>query len=374
MSELLYLDHNATTPVCEAAKDAMVRALTEGYGNPSSGHAPGRAAKAIVDEARRAVMALVDVDRGARLIFTSGATEALNQVIRSAPAGRVVTTALEHPAVIEAIRAHPGLELELVEVEESGHVDALRILDAVDAHEDTVLVACMAANNETGVVQPIGELVGPLRAREVPLLVDASQMAGRLPLNFETPDYLVLTAHKLGGPKGVGALVMRANAGVEAMIFGGGQERGLRGGTEPVPAIAGFGAAAKVVVETRHEEASRLWSLREAMVRHLMHSLPGSRVIGLGAPRLPNTLSFMLPEGVGAAEVKAALDADGICVSSGSSCHEGSTTPSAVLTAMGLSAEEARRVLRISMGPANSAEDIGRFVGRLPEIVEGLRS
>ena len=372
MSEPLYLDHNATTPVLAEAIEAMTHALSAAWGNPSSGHTLGKAAKAVVDDARRAILKLVDADRGTRLVFTSGATEAINQVIASAPTGRVVTSALEHPAVIEAIKRHPGLELEFVEVEESGHIDALRILDAVDAAEDTVLVCCMAANNETGVVQPIGELVGPLRAREVPLLVDASQMAGRLPLNFEAPDYLVVTAHKLGGPKGVGALIMRANADVEPLVVGGGQERGLRGGTEPVPAIAGFGAASKVVTETRHEEASRLWSLREAMARHLMHGLPGSRVIGLGAPRLPNTLSFMLPEGVEAAAVKAALDAEGICVSSGSSCHEGSTKPSAVLSAMGLSPEECRRVLRISMGRINSAEDIGHFVARLPEVVAEL--
>jgi len=374
MSEILYLDHNATTPVFTEAQEAMAKALSECWGNPSSGHAAGRAARAIVDDARRAVLALCDADRGAQLIFTSGATEAINQVIASAPAGRLITTALEHPAVHEAAAKRPDLQVELVEIEQSGHVDALRLLDVVDQGESPVLVCCMAANNETGVVQPIGELVRPLRAREVPLLVDASQMAGRLTLNFEAPDYLVLTAHKLGGPKGVGALVMRTAGQVNPLIVGGGQESGLRAGTEPVPAIAGFGAAAKVVLDTRDEEASRMWSLREAMAKHLLHRLPGSRVLGVGAPRLPNTLSFMLPEGMTSSALKAALGKEGICVSSGSSCHEGHDAPSAVLTAMGLSAEEAGRVLRISMGPINTAEDIGHFVERLSQLGAELRS
>lgn len=372
MSDMLYLDHNATTPVLPEAQEAIIKAL-QCWGNPSSGHAAGRAARAIVDDARRAVLAMIDAERGARLIFTSGATEAINQVIASAPAGRLITTALEHPAVHEAARKRSDLQVELVEVEESGYVDAMRLIDTVDAGESPVLVCCMAANNETGVVQPIGELVRPLRDREVPLLVDATQMAGRLSLNFEAPDYLVLTAHKLGGPKGVGALVMRGTADVNPLIVGGGQESGLRAGTEPIPAIAGFGAAAKVVLATRDEEASRLWALREAMAKHLLHQLPGSRVLGLGAPRLPNTLSFMLPEGITSTALKAALDADGICVSAGSSCHDGHDAPSAVLTAMGVTATEASRVLRISMGRVNTAEDIGDFVARITERAVELR-
>ncbi|MDP6944220.1 MAG: cysteine desulfurase family protein [Myxococcota bacterium] len=369
MSDLLYLDHNATTPVLPEAQAAMADALANCWGNPSSGHAAGRAARKVVDDARKTIAELVDADRGARVIFVSGATEGINQVIASAPAGRLVTTALEHPAVHAAAARRDDLTVELVAVEESGHVDALKLLDVVTAGEPPSLVCCMAANNETGVVQPIGELIRPLRALEIPLMVDASQMAGRLPLNFEAPDFLVLTAHKLGGPKGIGAVVIGEAMTLAPLIVGGGQEGDLRSGTEPVPAIAGFGAAARVVIDTRQEEASRLWSLREAMARHLLHLLPGSRVIGLGAPRLPNTLSFALPEGVSATAVKVALDAEEICVSSGSSCHEGQSAPSAVLTAMGIQADEALRVLRISMGRVNSAEDIKRFVERLPEVV-----
>lgn len=369
MSELLYLDHNATTPVLPEARDAVAEALTSCWGNPSSGHAAGRAAREVVEAARKTIAKLVDADRGARVFFVSGATEGINQVIASAPPGRLITTALEHPAVHAAAARRDDLTVEFIEVEETGHVDALKLLDAVTAGERPSLVCCMAANNETGVIQPIGELIRPLRALEVPLMVDASQMAGRLPLNFEAPDFLVLTAHKLGGPKGIGAVVLGEAASIEPLIVGGGQEGALRSGTEPVPAIAGFGAAAQVILDTRLEEASRLWSLREAMARHLLHMLPGSRVIGLGAPRLPNTLSFALPEGVSATAVKAALDAEGICVSSGSSCHEGQDTPSAVLSAMGVAPDEAMRVLRISMGRVNTAEDIGRFVERLPEVV-----
>jgi len=369
MTDLLYLDHNATTPVLAEAQAAVADALATCWGNPSSGHTAGRAARQLVEGARKVITELVDAERGARVVFVSGATEGINQVIASAPPGRLITTALEHPAVHAAAARRADLTVELVDVEETGHVDALKLLDAVEAGDPPSLVCCMAANNETGVIQPIGELIRPLRALEVPLLVDASQMAGRLPLNFEAPDYLVLTAHKLGGPKGIGAIVLQEGAPLEPLIVGGGQEGALRSGTEPVPAIAGFSAAARVVLETRLEEASRMWNLRDAMVRHLLHMLPGSRVIGLGAPRLPNTLSFALPEGVSATAVKAALDAEGICVSSGSSCHEGHDTPSAVLTAMGVGAEEAMRVLRISMGRVNAEEDIKRFVERLPEVV-----
>ncbi len=234
----------------------------------------------------------------------------------------------------------------------------------------------MAANNETGVLQPLGELVKSLQARGVPLMVDATQLCGKLPLNFYRPDYLVVTAHKLGGPKGVAAIVRRDDeVPLMPLIVGGGQEGGARCGTEPVPAIAGFGAAMKVVLATHGEEARRLWDLRDKIAHFLLDALPGSRVLGEGAPRLPNTLSFMLPEGVTAAALGPLLDAEGICVSAGAACHAGGqATPSRVLLAMGLSPAEALRVIRISLGRTTTIKDARRLCKTLPRLVASLQA
>ena len=224
---MIYLDYNATTPVLPEAQAATADALARAWGNPSSAHAAGRAAAEVLTTARGQIASAVGVPTDT-VTFVSGATEAINHAVHAAGPGRVLVSAVEHPAVLEATRLRPGRKLELLPVDGWGQVDVAEVLSRVDAGP-AALVAIMAANNETGVLNPVDELVEPLRERGVLFLVDAVQMAGKLPVTAR-PDYLVLAAHKLGGPKGIGALITRPGAKVPALIAGGGQERGLRSG------------------------------------------------------------------------------------------------------------------------------------------------
>ncbi len=370
MSERVYLDHNATTPVLPEAREAVIDALDRGYGNPSSAHGAGRDARAIVEAARQAVADALDVQPG-QVTFTSGATEGINHIVEIAGPGRVIASAVEHAAVYAAVDARPGRELIRCGVDRDGLCEPGDILDLVDAGPLPALVSLIAAQNEIGVIQPIGELVPSLRARGVPFMVDAVQLAGKLPVTFQ-PDFIVITAHKVGGPKGVGAIITREDRALPPMIFGGGQEGGRRGGTEAVPAIAGFGAAMAVVAETRITQAYRLSRLREGLQRAFLDSFPGSEVVGRGAPRLPNTLALMLPPGLSGTALVAALDAVGVCISAGSACHAGTPTPSPVLLALGYSAAEAVRVVRITVGPPNTTDEVMRVFSLLPGVAERL--
>jgi cysteine desulfurase len=370
MSERVYLDHNATTPVLPEARDAIVDALERGFGNPSSAHAPGREARAIVEAARRAVAEAMEV-QPAQVTFTSGATEGINHIVEIAGPGRVIASAVEHPALYAAVAARAGRELVTCPVDRDGLCEPGDILARVDEDPKPALVSLIAAQNETGVMQAVGELVPFLKARGVPFLVDAVQLAGKLPVTFQ-PDFTVITAHKVGGPKGVGAIITREDCVLPPMIAGGGQEGGRRGGTEAVPAIAGFGAAMAVVAETRIAQAYRLSRLREGLQQAFLEYFPGSEVVGRGAPRLPNTLSLLLPAGVSAAGLVAALDAQGVAISAGSACHAGTPKPSAVLLAMGYSAEEALRVVRITVGPPNTTDEVMRVFALLPDVARAL--
>ena len=362
----IYMDYNATTPILPEARAAIVDALDRAWGNPSSAHAAGRAAAEVLSRARAQVAAAVDV-APEQVVFTSGATEAINHVVQATGPGRVLVSAVEHPAVIEAVRLRPGRELELLPVSRTGRVDSDVVLQRVDAGPAPALVAIMAANNETGVLQPVGDLVAPLAARGVPFLVDASQLAGKLPVPFR-PDYLVLAGHKLGATKGIGALVLRDGVAPPPLIVGGGQERGLRGGTEPIASIAGFGAAMSVVAATRSTEARRLARLRDRLERRLLVAMPGSEVVGIGAPRLPNTSCFMLPPGAQGAAMVAALDAEGVAISAGSACHAGGVRASRVLTSMAYTPDQAVRVIRVSLGPATTEAEVERVAELIPQL------
>ena len=373
---MIYLDHNATTPVLPAAREAIMGALTRGWGNPSSAHAAGRRARALVEDARGQVAALVGLgpEEGARVVFVSGATEAIHHAVEAAGPGRVIRTAVEHPAVLAALAQRPDRHVEVFPVDGRGRVDADALVAHVDRGPRPALVIAMAANNETGVLGPMGTLTRRLDAREVPLLGDATQLAGRLDVRAHMPTlppYLVLAAHKMGGPKGVGALVVRDPQGLPPLIDGGGQEGGRRGGTEFVPAIAGFGEAARWVREHREAEAQRLVELRGDLQIRLLEALPGAAVAGDHAPRLPNTLSLILPPGARAADVAAWLDERGLCVSGGSACDTGSPKPSRVLTAMGYPPEECFRALRLSLGWSTTAQDLDAAVSL---ITEGVRA
>ncbi len=363
---MIYLDYNATTPVLPEAQAATADALARAWGNPSSAHAAGRAAAEVLTTARGQIASAVGVPTDT-VTFVSGATEAINHAVHAAGPGRVLVSAVEHPAVLEATRLRPGRKLELLPVDGWGQVDVAEVLSRVDAGP-AALVAIMAANNETGVLNPVDELVEPLRERGVLFLVDAVQMAGKLPVTAR-PDYLVLAAHKLGGPKGIGALITRPGAKVPALIAGGGQERGVRGGTEPIPAIAGFGAAMAVVEATRDAEAVRLAELRDRLQVGLLAALPGAEAVGAKAPRLPNTLCMLLPSGAQGAAMVTACDAEGVAISAGSACHAGEIRASRVLRQMGYTPDEAVRAVRISLGPATTAAHIDLVLELIPRLV-----
>ena len=371
---MLYFDHNATTPVRPEATEAMHQALTEGWGNPSSSHHAGAKAKALLEHARAQVASAVGAEDDHIVTFVSGATEGIGQVIASLSPGRVMVSTIEHVAVHAALATRDDLVVEPIAVDASGQVAIDPLRKGLREGEPPSAVIVMAANNETGVIQPIGELVAELNARAIPMMVDGTQFIGRLPIHHALPEYLIITAHKLGGPKGVGAIISHRDAPLHALIRGGGQEGGRREGTEPLPAIAGFGAAMAVVEAERLEESSRLSRLREGMAKVLMQMCSGSQVLGLGAPRLPNTLSWMVPAPLTAAGVNTALTERGVCISAGSACHAGSSAPSPVLTAMGLSADEANRVLRISMGHTTTREEVNHLLGHIIEVVEELSS
>jgi cysteine desulfurase len=337
-----YLDHNATSPMRPVALDAMVEALRSG-GNPSSVHRPGRAARARIDKARKQVAELIGALPG-EVVFTSGGTEANNMALRGHK--RVLVSAIEHESVLKAVP-----EAARIPVDGNGVID-LAALDQMLAGE-LALVSVMFANNETGVIQPIAEVVRLVRAAGALVHCDAVQAAGKVPVDLHGLgiDYLSLSAHKLGGPTGVGALVVRAGAPFATDRLGGGQESNRRAGTENVAGIAGFGAAA---------EASRDGADLAVLRDRIEASLPG-KVYGAVAPRLPNTTCLSMP-GVKAETQVMALDLAGVAVSAGSACSSGKVTRSAVLTAMGIEAAEAETAIRISCGWNTVFEDIDRLI------------
>ncbi|HSI00035.1 MAG TPA: cysteine desulfurase family protein, partial [Reyranella sp.] len=328
-----YLDHNATSPLRPAALDAMVEALRSG-GNPSSVHRPGRAARARIDKARRQVAGLVGGLPG-EIVFTSGGTEANNMALHGNGRQRVLVSAIEHESVLKAV---PGAER--IAVDRNGVID-LAALERMLAG-GPALVSVMLANNETGVIQPISEVVRLARVAGALVHCDAVQAAGKVPVDLHGlgVDYLSLSAHKLGGPTGAGALVVRAAAPFAPDRVGGGQESHRRAGTENVAGLAGFGAAA---------EASRDGLDVAALRDRIEASLPMAMVHGAGAPRLPNTSCLSMP-GVNAETQVMALDLAGVGVSAGAACSSGKVTRSAVLAAMGVEAADADAAIRISCG------------------------
>jgi cysteine desulfurase len=337
-----YLDHNATSPMRPVAFDAMVEALRLG-GNPSSVHRPGRAARARIDKGRKQVAELVGALPG-EVVFTSGGTEANNMALRGHK--RVLVSAIEHESVLKA-----AADAERIPVDSNGVID-LAALERMLGGEPA-LVSVMFANNESGVIQPIAEVVRLARAAGTLVHCDAVQAAGKVPFDLHGlgVDYLSLSAHKLGGPTGIGALVVREGAPLATDRVGGGQEGYRRAGTENVAGIAGFGAAAEASCDGLDVAALR---------DRIETSLPG-KVYGAAAPRLPNTTCISMP-GVKAETQVMALDLAGVAISAGSACSSGKVTRSAVLTAMGIEASEAETAIRISCGWNTVFEDIDRLI------------
>ncbi len=376
----VYFDHNATTPLAREVLEAMTPYLTEEFGNASSIHSVGQRARAGVENARAQVAALLGA-RDKEIIFTSGGTEADNMAIRGVvgaserPGKHIVTSAIEHHAVLNTCQAleAEGVAVTYVGVGRDGITDPEDVRRALTP--DTVLITLMHANNELGTVQPIAEIARIARERKIPFHTDAVQSAGKIPFTVAELgcDLLSLSAHKLYGPKGVGALFIRRNLRLKPLMFGGHHERDRRPGTENVAGIVGFGAAAELARAHLAEEAQRLAELRDSLERRLLSGIPHCGLNGDAARRTPNTtnLHFDFIEGE---PLVIALDLKGVCVSTGAACSSGAVEPSHVLTAIGLPPERARSSLRFSLGRSTTQADVDYVCEVLPAVVEHLRS
>lgn len=365
-----YLDHNATSPLRPEARAAVEKAL-DVVGNPSSVHADGRAARQLVDDAREQVAALAGA-RPSEVVFTSGATEANNWVMRDGW-DAILLSGIEHDAVLAPARASMARVVE-VGTDRDGVADVGGFAAAILQEPDVrgrVLATLQMANNETGVIQPAGELADFCRAHGVSFHTDAVQAAGRVPLGFEAmgADTMALSSHKIGGPMGVGALIIRDGVSLGSLIAGGGQERRRRSGTENVPGIAGFGAAAERA-SAELADIGRISTLRDRLEAGLREISPAATIISAGADRLANTVGVAHP-GITAETLVIKLDLAGISVSAGSACSSGKVGQSHVLMAMGLAPEIGRSTIRISLGWSTTEADIATFLNSWRALADG---
>ncbi len=373
----VYFDHNATTPLHPGARDAMLPWLAGRFGNPSSLHAPGKAAHEAVAAARRQVAELIGA-RPEELVFTSSGTEANNLLLlgagkRAGYSGRIVLSAIEHPSTAGAAACLEAAGMEVVRVPPGpdGVVSAEAMIRALSA--DTRLACLMLANNELGTLQPVVAVAAACRERGVPMATDAVQAVGKIPVDVGElgTDYLVLGAHKLNGPLGAAALWARRGAELSPLMAGGGQERRLRPGTENVPAIVGLGAAARLACEELPRRVRRLSALRERFEAGL-RAIPDAVVHSTAPPRLPQT-SHVAFLGVEGEALHLRLDLAGFGVSTGSACSSGTVEPSKTLLAMGLDPLEALASIRVSFGLGNTAEQVDAFLAVLEREVDHLR-
>ncbi|MEU6928312.1 cysteine desulfurase family protein [Streptomyces sp. NPDC046374] len=372
----VYLDHQATTPLDKRALEAMLPFLTTAYGNPSSPHAIGRTAARAVRTARRQVADLVGAKSEREIVFTSGATEAdhlalVGGALAARPhGGHIVTTVIEHKAVLAACQRlvdHHGYTVTHVGVDRHGRVQPADIAAALTRH--TVLASVMQANNEIGTLQRIAAIAEITSPRGILLHTDAAQSAGcgLLDVTESGVDLASLSAHKLHGPKGIGALYIRGGTRIAPQQTGGGQERGLRAGTPNVPAIVGFGAAARLITSGTVPSPAHLRALRDRLQARLLAAIPDAHVNGDPHRRLPGNLSLTLP-GIEAADLLDRIPA--LAASTGSACDTGSSEPSHVLTAIGLTRDQARATLRLSLGRTTTEDDIDQAVSLITSTIE----
>jgi cysteine desulfurase len=379
MFQPIYLDHNATTPVAPAVLEAMLPYFSQQHGNASSRHEFGRAARRAIDEARQRVAYAVGA-HPTEVIFTSGGSEANNLFIKGVaanlPAGTVAISAIEHPCVREPAKALRRQGWRLREIA----VDAECRLASADFHaalaEQPALISIMLANNETGALQDVAALAAQAAVTGTWFHTDAVQALGKVSLDFRSLNAagvhaMTLSAHKLGGPKGAGALIVDKRVDLAPLIDGGGHERGLRSGTENVPAIVGFGVACEAAVASLDEASLSLRQLRGCLERGLVAQ--GATIFAAHAERLPNTVYFTLP-GIDGETLVAKLDRAGFAVASGAACSAANPEPSHVLLAMGIASETARGAVRVSLGRQNTADDVAGFLRALATTVSQLQS
>lgn len=361
----IYLDYNATAPVRPEVIEAVV-AVMSAVGNASSVHAAGRQARKRVDEARATVAALVGA-AAENVIFTAGGTEADNLALKGFGKRRLIVAGTEHGAILA-----PALLFDagavILPVDADGLVDLAALRGALEDAGGPAVVSIMLANNETGVIQPMAEIAAIVHDFDALLHCDAVQAAGKIPVDIEAleVDVMSLAAHKIGGPQGVGALVLREDRHIDAQVVGGGQERGRRSGTENVAGIVGFGVAARLARDAL-AQYGKLAALRDDMERRIKQVAPAVHVYGATVPRLPNTSCLTMP-GVKSETQVMAFDLAGIAISAGSACSSGKVAASHVLDAMGVPQDEGLTAVRVSLGWRTTPEDVDRFVAAWAEI------
>lgn len=375
-----YLDYAATTPILDEVLEVMLPYQKLVFGNPSSVYAVGRDAKKGLEEARESVAEAIGAQPG-EIIFTGGGTEADNQAIkgvmlRSQAGSHLVISAIEHHAVLHSAEwlERRGYRVTVLPVDSDGVVDLGALTDAV--RPDTVLVSVMYANNEVGTIQPVEEIVSIVREKSrAAVHTDAVQALGKIPLDVARlgVDLASFSAHKIGGPKGTGALFVKSKTAIDAFVHGGGQERDLRSGTPNVAGIAGMGVAASISAKEVEQEGVRLAALRDSIEARVVSEISNVTVNGSGAPRIPGTLNVCIA-GIEGESLLLMLDSKEVAASSGSACTSGSLDPSHVLLAMGVAPALAHGSLRISLGRGSTPEDADLLCEVLPPIVERLRS
>lgn len=376
----VYADHAATTPMCAAARRAYLLAADTAWGNPSSIHSPGQSAKAVLEEAREQIARCLNAHPG-EITFTSGGSESDVQALHSLAAlaaaqgrRRILAAAFEHHAVLHTLDRlrEQGFAAELLPVPRDGVLRPADIEARLTA--DTAFVSVMTVNNEIGTIQPIEQIAAACRAHGVPVHTDAVQAVGHIPVDVRQSgvDLLSVSAHKFGGPKGIGVLYARRGIRLHSVIPGGAQERGRRAGTENVPAAAGMAAALQERVSAMPEETARVRALRDRLIDGLQQ-MPGCTLNGAHAALAPG-IANLLFAGIDSENLLLLLDNERIAASAGSACTAGALTPSHVLTAIGLPEDAARGALRLSLGPENTDADIDRLLAVIPRVVAYLRA
>jgi len=375
------MDYQAGTPTDPRVLEAMMPYFTETFGNPSSPHQFGQEAKIAIDHARSRVAELIRAKKAGEIIFTSGGTESNNLAIRGVAhrnrekGDRIITTKAEHMSVINTCKSlqKEGFKVTFIPVDKYGIVDLEKLKSEIN--ERTILVSVMYANGEIGTIEPIKEVGSICHDRKIYFHVDAVAAAGKIPIDVEREniDLLSISSNDMYGPKGVGALYIREGTGIVPVIFGGGQEKGLRSGSENIPGISGMGKAAEIAKDEMYSESRRMVELRDRLINNIIHDIPHSYLNGHPTERLPNNVNIRFSYIEGESLILS-LDMEGVAVSSGSACTSKTLEPSHVLLAIGLAHEEAHGSLLFSLGRQTSKEDADYVSGILPSIVKRLRA